>query len=181
MAVNGNVGSRQLLIGASLLQAISLFMLSLAKPNQYYQVDIYYSLTDSTTNSCRRYFFLRASGRAALAVCFIFPAWLSFRSIFTNDARLWWHSLRQEHALALWWTPSCWTTPWMVALDSPMGSGLALDLSAVCCSSHVSSSGRDCRPQRGQQISLKPQINVLTIPHISLELRGAFAQVLIWG
>lgn len=88
MAVNGNVGSRQLVIGASLLQAISLFMLSLAKPDQYYQVDIYYSLTDSTTDSGHRYFFLRASGRAALAVCFIFPAWLSFRNIFTDDAHL---------------------------------------------------------------------------------------------
>jgi len=46
-----NVKSRQLVIGASLLQAFSLFMLSLAKPDQYYQVGIYLFRSSTTTNN----------------------------------------------------------------------------------------------------------------------------------
>ena len=89
-SIEENVRSRQLVIGASLLQAISLFMLSLAKPDQYYQVGAYlFIFNGSATNHYDyRYFFLRASGQAALAVCFISPAWLLFRSIFSNDAHL---------------------------------------------------------------------------------------------
>ncbi|KAG1738957.1 MFS general substrate transporter [Suillus lakei] len=56
---------RQLVIGASLLQVISLFMLSLAKPDQYYQVFLSQGI---------------GSGCAA--------AWLLFRSIFARRREL---------------------------------------------------------------------------------------------
>ena len=152
-----------LIYGGSALVSFCLFMLSLARPNQFYQASAIMRYISSTAEPpVIRSFSAKALESGLALECYISQVWQLYHTTLWSAGPLRWQSLHQDHPSVPSFIQLCWTIH-LALLVSETLFVLAPAWLPECFQSAVFSCARGFRLHSIKQISKKHYKNSLVM------------------